>query len=336
VIALLHGARAYGAVERYVETLARALGDDCVLVHPGIAQLERVGVPTIVLERPTVRRLAALLRERRPAVAHVTDVWPQAVVATRLARVPRVLVTHHTPALPRRDNIVGRTWQAVAWRLGPEVVYTSAADRDADGRRPSHVIPLGIDLERFARPRATRFGAPVIGNVGRLAAQKGQRYLLEAAPAVLAAHPDARFVIVGDGERRDELEELARGLPVTFTGQRDDVPDLLASFDVFACPSLFEGLCLAVVEAQAAGVPVVATPVGGIRDTVADGETGLSVPVADGDALARAIIRLLDEPELAARLADEARRRVRARFSEQRMVEETVRLYGAVAAPPAS
>jgi glycosyltransferase involved in cell wall biosynthesis len=336
VIALLHGAPAYGAVERYVETLARALGDDCVLVHPGIAQLERIGVPTIVLERPSVRRLAALLRQRRPSVAHVTDVWPQAVVAARLARVPRVLVTHHTPALPRRDNIVGRAWQAVAWRLGPEVVYTSAADRDADGRCPSHVIPLGIDLECFARPRALRSGAPVIGNVGRLACQKGQRYLLEAAPAVLAARPDARFLIVGDGELRAELEELARGLPVTFTGQRDDVPDLLASFDVFACPSLFEGLSLAVIEAQAAGVPVVATPVGGIRDTVVDGETGLSVPVADSDALAGAIIRLLDEPDLAARLADEARRRVRGRFSEQRMVEETLRLYGAVAAPPAS
>jgi glycosyltransferase involved in cell wall biosynthesis len=106
------------------------------------------------------------------------------------------------------------------------------------------------------------------------------------------------------------------------------VPELLASFDVFAFPSLFEGLCLAVIEAQAAGVPVVATPVGGIRETVVDGETGLLVPPRDPAALAVAIRRLLDDPDLARRLADEARRRVRETYSEQRMIELTLGLYG--------
>jgi glycosyltransferase involved in cell wall biosynthesis len=138
---------------------------------------------------------------------------------------------------------------------------------------------------------------------------------------------DVRFVVVGDGELRGRLEERAADLPVLFTGQRDDVPELLASFDVFAFPARFEGLCLAVIEAQAAGVPVVATPVGGIRETVVDGETGLLVPVGDPGALAGAILRLLQEPELAARLASEARRRVRERYSEARMVELTLDLY---------
>jgi glycosyltransferase involved in cell wall biosynthesis len=136
-----------------------------------------------------------------------------------------------------------------------------------------------------------------------------------------------RFVIVGDGELREELERRADGLPVELTGARDDVPELLASFDVFAFPSLFEGLCLAVIEAQAAGVPVVATPVGGIRETVVDGETGLLVPPRDPAALAAAIRRLLDDRDLARRLAEEARRRVRERYSEQRMVELTLGLY---------
>ena len=97
---------------------------------------------------------------------------------------------------------------------------------------------------------------------------------------------------------------------------------------MFAFPSRFEGLCLAVIEAQAAGVPVVATPVGGIRETVVDGETGLIVPVGDPAALAAAVCRLLEDRELAARLAAEARRRVLERFSVEKMVERTIALYG--------
>jgi glycosyltransferase involved in cell wall biosynthesis len=311
-------------VERYVAAIASALGDEALLVHPGVEELERLGVRTVVLERPSVRRLTALLREARPRVVHVTDVWPQAVVAARLARVPRVLVTHHTPELPRRDNLAGRAWLELGWALRPEVIYTSAADAEGDGRRPSHVVPLGIDLDRFASgtPALPKDG-PLVGNVARLAPQKDHATLIEAARLV----PQAHFAIVGDGELRADLERRAEGLPVLFTGAREDVPDLLASFDVFAFPSLYEGLCVAVIEAQAAGVPVVATPVGGIRETVVDGETGLLVPTRDPQALAAAIRRLLEDPELARRLADEARRRVRECFSERRMVEETLRLY---------
>jgi glycosyltransferase involved in cell wall biosynthesis len=307
-----------------VAAIATALGDDALLVHPGVDELERLGVHTVVLERPTVRRLAALLREARPRVAHVTDVWPQALLAARLARVPRVLVTHHTPELPRQDNLAGRIWWRLGWATRPEVVYTSDTDRERDGRRPSHVVPLGIELDRFADARpALAQDRPIVGNVARLAPQKDHRTLVEAARLV----PEADFVVVGDGELRAELEGAA-GANVRLLGERDDVPELLASFDVFAFPSLFEGLCLAVIEAQAAGVPVVATPVGGIRETVVDGETGLLVPTRDPRALAAGIRRLLDDRSAAEAMAAEARRRVHERFSTERMVEETLRLYG--------
>jgi glycosyltransferase involved in cell wall biosynthesis len=325
VIVLLHGAPAYGAVERYVAAIARGLGDRGLLVHPGVPELEALDTPTRVLRDPSVAALTRLLRSLRPRVVHVTDVWPQALVAARLARVPRLLVTHHTPELPRRDNLAGRAWQRLGWATRPEVIYTSEADRERDGRAPSHVVPLGIDLDRFADAHpALRKDGPIVGNVARLAPQKDHATLLEAAPLL----PEGvRVVIVGDGELRAELERRADGLPVELTGARDDVPELLASFDVFAFPSLFEGLCLAVIEAQAAGVPVVATPVGGIRETVVDGETGLLVPPRDPAALAAAIRRLLDDPDLAQRLAGEARRRVRERYSEQRMVGLTLGLY---------
>jgi glycosyltransferase involved in cell wall biosynthesis len=325
MIVLLHGAPAYGAVERYVAAIARALGERGLLVHPGVEELEALGTPTRVVRDPSVAGLVRLLRRLRPRVVHVTDVWPQALVAARLARAPRVLVTHHTPELPRRDNLAGRAWQRLGWATRPEVIYTSEADRERDGRKPSHVVPLGIDLDRFAAAQpALRKDGPIVGNVARLAPQKDHATLLEAARRL----PEGvRVVIVGDGELREELERRADGLPVELTGARDDVPELLASFDVFAFPSLFEGLCLAVIEAQAAGVPVVATPVGGIRETVVDGETGLLVPPRDPAALAAAIRRLLDDPDLARRLADEARRRVRERYSERRMVELTLGLY---------
>jgi glycosyltransferase involved in cell wall biosynthesis len=327
VIVLLHGAPAYGAVERYVAALARALGDRGLLVHPGVAEFGELGTPTRVLRDPSLPALTRLLRRLRPSVVHVTDVWPQALVAARLARVPRLLVTHHTPELPRRDNLAGRAWQRLGWATRPEVIYTSEADRERDGRTPSHVVPLGIDLERFAaaQPALPRDGR-IVGNVARLAPQKDHATLLEAARLL----PEGvRVVIVGDGELRGELERRADGLPVELTGARDDVPELLASFDVFAFPSLFEGLCLAVIEAQAAGVPVVATPVGGIRETVVDGETGLLVPPRDPAALAAAIRRLLDDRDLARRLAGEARRRVRETYSEQHMIGLTLGLYQA-------
>ena len=322
MIALLHGAPAYGAVERYVETIARALGDEAVLVHPGIPQFDELPVRTITVATPTTRSLAALLRSVRPAVAHVTDVWPQALVAARLARVPRVLVTHHTPELPRRDNLAGRAWQRLGWLTRPEVIYTSEADRTRDGRAPSHVVPLGIDLTRFAGATPSiRSDKPLVGNVARLAPQKGHSTLLQAAALV----PDAEFVIAGDGELRDELER-ASPANVRFLGARRDVPGVLASLDLFAFPSRFEGLCLAVIEAQAAGVPVVATPVGGIKETVVDGESGLLVPVDDPAMLAQRIRFLLERPAERDRLAENARH-VAARYSIEAMVEKTLRLY---------
>ncbi|MDX6542618.1 MAG: hypothetical protein QOK32_221 [Gaiellaceae bacterium] len=322
---LLHPAPAYGAVERYVEAIARAIREETLLVHPGVEEFESLPVRTVQID-PSLGTLVRLLRSARPRLVHVTDVWPQALVAARLARVPRVLVTHHTPELPRRDNLAGQVWQRLGWAARPEVIYTSEADRERDGRSPSHVVTLGIDVERFASGRAVlpkQEGRPLVGNVARLAAQKDHRTLLGAAALV----PEADFAIAGEGELRAELERAA-GPNVRLLGGRADVPDVLASLDVFAFPSLYEGLCLAVIEAQAAGVPVVATAVGGIKETVVDGETGLLVPPRDPEALAAAIRWVLEHPAEAGRLADEARRRAVERYSVERMIDETLALYG--------
>lgn len=348
MIVLLHGAPVFGAVEEYVAAVALGLrerDEPTLLIHPGGPGVQPlrdlVGGSLRVEEFPAelLHRTPALcahltraLRRERPRVAHVMELWPPASLAARFARVPRLLLTHHTPEFPRNDNTIGRLWLAASWLARPTVVYTSEADRERDRRRllKGRVVPLGIDVARFQVEPRRDPEAPIIGNVARLVHQKGQDVLLDAIPLVIARRPDARFVIVGEGPEGAALEAQSQRLRVAdrvwFAGARDDVPDQLARFSVFAFPSRFEGLCLAVIEAQAAGVPVVATAVGGIRETVLDGESGLVVPLDDAHALADAIVRLLDDPETAGRLAAEARLRAQA-YSIERMVEETIALY---------
>lgn len=348
MIVLLHGAPAFGAVEHYVSAIVTGLRErreDVVLLYPGVpatapfaalgggsVRTEPFPVDLLASSPRLLRFLRGRVRELDPDLVHVTDVWPVAQVASRLAGARRLIVTHHTPELPRADNLAGRIWWRLGWAARPEVVYTSERDRQADARRlRTHVVYYGIDLDRFAGGPLPHEG-PVIGNVARLSEQKGQRHLVAAAPRVLERHPDARFVFVGDGELRGELEEEVRRRGLTgafeFAGHVEDVPAELARMDVFALPSFFEGLCYAVIEAQAAGVPVVATPVGGIPENVVPGETGLLVPPGDPVALADALNSLLDDPDEARRLAVNARRRVRERYAVERMVEETLALYG--------
>jgi glycosyltransferase involved in cell wall biosynthesis len=339
VIVFVHGLRNWGAVEEYVAAVVRGLrerGERVAILHPDdpvLAPFAELGAEAEAfdLEAPALAlHIRSRLRALHPRIVHVTDVFPQAMLAARLAGIRRLYVTHHTPELPRRDNPAGRLWQRIGWATRPEVIYTSDADRRTDSRSlRSHVVPLGIDLERFTHGKPV-LGGTIVGNVARLAEQKGQRDLIAAAPHVLERAADARFVVVGDGELREELETLAEPLGDRFEllGARDDIPDLLASFDVFAFPSRFEGLCLAVIEAQAAGVPVVATPVGGIRETVVDGETGWLVPVRDVEALAGRIAWVLDNRAEARVVAERARANVLERFSVERMVAETLALYG--------
>ena len=161
----------------------------------------------------------------------------------------------------------------------------------------------------------------------RLHSQKGHIFLLEAAVHV----PDALFVFAGDGEERSRLEDRARQLHIAdrvrFLGSRQDVPALLACCDVFVLPSLYEGLPLSVLEAMAAGRPVVATSISGTDEAVVDGVTGLLVPPSDAGALAAALNRVLSDRDLAARLANAGRTAVNEKFSSEIMVRNTAQLY---------
>lgn len=218
------------------------------------------------------------------------------------------------------------------------VVNTRLAERihgyaGVDARRV-HVIPNGVDYEYWERSSATPLRtspAPVVISVGGLTHVKGHDVLIRALAVLRQRVPDAVLVIVGDGKSRAELEQLAveQGVhrATTFTGTlgSDEVRTLLHRADVFALPSRSEGMPLALLQAMAAGVPPVATWVGGVTDVI-EGDSGLLVPPDEPVALADALARVLTSADLAYELSDGARRRARV-FSDTAVDEGYSRLF---------
>jgi glycosyltransferase involved in cell wall biosynthesis len=198
---------------------------------------------------------------------------------------------------------------------------------------PAHkirTIANGIDLDAFT-PLHERRPLRRIVMVANLRAEKGHDTLIEAAPAILDRHPDVEFRIVGDGSLRALLEQdvVERGLGSRFVfyGQRHDVPALLADSDLFVLPSRTEAAPNSVLEAMAAGLPCVATRVGGVPEIVDDGVSGRLIDPDQPDALARTVLDLIDHPDTAAELGRTARQHVERRFSFDRMVASFEALY---------
>lgn len=223
-----------------------------------------------------------------------------------------------------------------------EAVKRVLVDGGVEGSRID-IVPSGIDLERHRHADRSvllrEFGipadVPVIGTVGHCAWHKGFETLIDAAPIILARRPSARFVLVGDGELRAELEARAHarapGL-FTFTGFRPDVASFLSRFDVFTAPSLLEGLNTSILDALGLARPVVASRVGGIPEAVEHEVTGLLAEPRDVQGLAAAILRMLDDRGLAARLGAAGRERVLQRFSIDSLVDGTLAVYRSVLA----
>jgi glycosyltransferase involved in cell wall biosynthesis len=167
--------------------------------------------------------------------------------------------------------------------------------------------------------------------VGTFKRQKGHMFLVEAIPQVCERHPGLHVLLVGDGELRGAMEqqvaEAGIAEHVTFLGTRGDIPELLAASDSFVLPSLWEGLPVALVEAMASGLPVIATTVSGTNEVVVDGESGFLVPPGDPSRLADAMCRLLCDPGTAAAIAAAGQARVAARFSARTQAETLSTLF---------
>lgn len=291
-------------------------------------------------------KLARLIRSRRCDIIHMhtSHAHTLGCFASLFARRGVCVVSRRVDF-----RIIRNTFSRLKYRWGVDK-YVAISDAVkavmvADGVAAERiaVVHSGIDISRFDAVEANeqmreefqlQAGQPVIGNVAHLAKHKGQRYLLDAVPEVIKEFPDAKFMIVGDGELRADLERQAARLriegPVVFTGFRKDVPALLSLFDLFVMASHMEGLCTSVMDAMAARVPVVVTNAGGLPELVQNEVSGLVVPAKEPAALAGAIVRLLKDREEAARFAAAARRTVEDRYSVDAMVEGNIRVYDAL------
>jgi glycosyltransferase involved in cell wall biosynthesis len=300
-----------------------------------------------------VRRLYRLIRLERPQIVHTHMAKAGTVgrLAARMAGVPIVLHTYHghvfhsyfsprkTAAFLTVERMLGRLTDcmiAVGDKQRDELIGYKVAPA-----RKIVSIPLGLEIEPLLGAEAERgrlraeLGLngvhKLVGIVARLVPIKAHEVFLEAAAQIRRRVPNVRFVIVGDGERRAELEERATRLGVRdearFLGWRKDMRAVYADLDVVVLSSLNEGSPVAIIEAMAAARPVVSTDVGGVAEVVANGQSGLLIPPRDPGALAEAVTAILSDPGTSERLAEAARRAVYPKYSSRRLIADIEALY---------
>lgn len=339
-----------GGLERVVVDLARAqqqrghrVAVFSITETGGLRdELERAGVPVLIGAKRRPFDLGVLARLRRAAtdrdVVHAHNFVPNyyaAAALLALRRAPVQVCTCHDMGARLADRKLRWLFR---WSLARTERVAMVGGQVHARYLESGLVPAeravlvrnGIPVQRFddrspARRAAARaaLGLPeaalVIGCIGRLVALKNHRLLLDLVPALRRQHPALRVVIVGDGELAAPLQEQVRSLgiadAVILAGPRSDVDSLLPAFDIFALPSLTEGLSIALLEACASGLAIVATAVGGNPEIVRDGETGLLVAPADAEALRDALLRLAADPGARERLGAAARRWVREHAS---------------------
>ncbi len=362
--------RTRGGVEEHVLSLLQALSAErfvlglacpAALGHALAAELETLPVEVFPVEatrwtrRREIHRLWGILRRFRPDVVHCHLFRATFVGAplARLAGVPIVLETYHGRELWRQGRLKGSfvVDRFVSRYIDRVIAVSKAAAHflvEAKGI-PSEkitVIPNGRDLNHFLPGNGQRGTAirqhlnipdqaPVLGAVGRLEAQKGHRFLLDALPTILAKAPETRLVLLGQGSLQTaleaQIERLGLGHAVIFAGFQRDVSAYMDAMDVVVLPSLYEGMPLTAIEASASAKPVVATAVDGTPEVIRHGETGLLVPPSHPSALAEAILTLLHRPDLAGQYGAAARQWALQHFDIRRQVAETERLYLALA-----
>jgi len=346
-----------GGAERHVVDLALALRrkghgvEVACSVSGGLSEpLEAAGVPVWLLTRRLVKRRVSLayargirnLLKRRPfdlVHAHIFASAVAAAIAT-LGKSASLVITEHTEASWQtwRTSRVSR-WAhrrakrviAVSTPIERRLIEREGVPPHLVTRIPNAVIPPS-DVPAGALPDGWLEG-PLVGVVARLQPEKGVANFLKAAARVSENFPRTRFLVVGDGPLRGELLDLAEHLGVServrFLGYRSDSRALMELMDLLVVPSLTEGSPLIVLEAMAAGVPVVASAVGGIPDQVRHGREGMLVPPDDPDALVEALGALLRDPAYARRLGEAGRRRTENEFSHETMVRRIEGVYRA-------
>ncbi|GIH64217.1 glycosyltransferase [Microbispora siamensis] len=358
-VVLFIGHLGLGGAQRQLCLLAERLRDRGVEVHvfvmsrggPHAEDLRAAGIdvhclgfsrnPKGIVPPPgnlrAFARLVGLLRDLRPEVLHgyLWECYLLGTPAARLARVPVVVTARRTQGYLRPKKPWTAAIERVVNRMSDHIVANSAViaqgTREVEavpGRKVS-VIYNGLPPSAFDRvePEPVDTALPVVVCVARLSENKGQRFLVEAAALLARRGRPCTFVLAGDGPERERLERQAAeaGVDVRFLGFRQDTAALLARADVVALPSTAEGLSNAVMEAMAAGRPIVATAVGGTPELLQD--RGVLVPARAPRALADGIARLVDDPALAASLGASARAWAWRNLDMETVTDEHLDLY---------
>lgn len=318
-------------------------------------ELQRAGIAVMeghkqgALDRNTLASLRCTLKHQRAHIVHAHNFVPNYHAAMAgLGLATRQVCTLHDMGARLSNNRLRWLFKASLLRTRAVAMVGRQVHKQhiTSGMVPAHrahVVLNGIPLERFDGSQQARTQARdalqlpqdalVIGCVGRLIALKNHHRVIEVMPRLIAQHPNLRLVIMGDGERfpalREQIEQLKLGEHVTLTGQRHNVSALLPALDIFALPSQTEGLSIALLEACATKLAVVATQVGGNTEIIRDNETGLLVPVDDNEALCRALDKLASDARLRETLGREASAWVAAHGSMQALMNACDRVYHA-------
>jgi L-malate glycosyltransferase len=307
--------------------------------------------PRTEMDLAAAWRLSRVVKRLRPDVVHAHDAHGTAMASLGLSLgsptpAPALIVSRRVDFHLKRNSFS-------RWKHRQVDVFIAASEAIrkmlvADGVPGERVITVheGIDLEHvLAAPPVNvheafwlPHRAPVVGNVAALVPHKGHRHLIEAAHLVVREMPDTRFLILGEGELREQLERQIRDhhleKHVLLPGFRTDVIGCIKGFDLFVMSSVTEGLGTSLLDAMACSRASVATRAGGIPELVQDGRTGVLVEPRDHAAMAREIVRLLRDDGLRRQMGEAARTRVAEKFTVERMVAETAAVYERVVGKP--
>jgi glycosyltransferase involved in cell wall biosynthesis len=294
-----------------------------------------------------ILRLASGMKRHRCRLVHFHDAHSVAVgtAAASIAKVPMRVISRNVD-FPIKKNFLSQMKYTknidviIAVSQGIKKVLVDG------GIDPSlvKVIPDGIDYSPFEQAtssqylrRELNFGAEdfLVGIIAHLADHKGHKYLIRATEILKEKAPRIRVIIVGEGPLRMELDRLVKQTHVEdivfFLGFREDVPQILASLDLFVLSSYLEGMGSSILDAMASRLPVVATKTGGIPEVVVNGETGLLVPPRSPVALAKAILKIYGNRELGSRLGQKGYELVHLKFSAEAMAAKVIREYERIA-----
>lgn len=330
--------------------------------NPNAELIRNLGIPVDLLPIPNLRspgnlpRLIRYLRQYRPDIVHTQLEFANTLgsLAAWLLQIPSLATLHVMEEISKQSREYWRhrlMWTSLRI-CARKVLTVSNCTRDfflqTEHFPPEKLMTIynGIDLSsypsipsdpsRLPAELGIAPGESVLITVAYLREPKGIQFMLQALPAVLAQRPNCRYLIVGDGEFRPTLEQIARDLGIAerviFTGKRADIPALLGLSDIFVLPTLNDALPTVLMESMAAGKPIVASNLGGVPEMVIDGENGLLVPLQDPQKLAQACMKLLEDPTGAVAMGETGKRMVTEHFSIEGQCRRLEEIYSEIIA----